>query len=163
MRLILACTIMLNITLRGAKEVKEQLDEIRKRLSDFGPYFKEFVAPELHSAFDELFEKQGASPTRRWRKLAASTIAQKRRKGWDMRILHRKGRLRAAYSKTTGDSSMILKKKSLVYQNRVPYAIYHEEGTPRMAKRTVIARVVRNKNVKRRMNDRLLRFVFSRR
>ena len=124
----------------GLDDLIESLEETRKRLKDFRPFLEDFAKPEMHLQADELFELSGATEWGRWAKLKASTVAQKTRAGYDLRILHRKGRLRRAYTQDSPDSRVKITKNRLLFTNTVPYAGFHESGTSRMPARKVVSR-----------------------
>ena len=133
---------MLNIKLKGTDDTLQLIVDAKKRATDYRKYFENVVTPALYKRFDEIFQREGAvKGFDRWQRLKPSTLAIKRRKGLLLNILQATGRLRRAYTSGT-KSKITTTKKSLTYENLVPYGIYHEQGTQRLPQRTVIARIL---------------------
>ena len=135
----------------GLQSVGMRVFEMQKRFEDRSAFHRDVARPLLLSEFGRIFARQG-DPA--WTPLAPETVEEKTRAGYDLRILHRKGRLRKAYTAPGGtDSEVRITKEYLEFENRVPYAIYHEEGRG-VPMRQVAGQVVANKKFRRTLSDR---------
>ena len=91
---------------------------------------------------EAIFAREGIAP--RWRALAPSTVAEKRRLGLDNGILRRTGKLYRAY---TDGSGARVSDTRFSYTVDVLYASYHEDGTRNIPQRQVFGQIVRQKDV----------------
>lgn len=134
---------MLKIKLAGSEKIIRELEVKHARLTNYRAFFEDVVVPALFARFDEIFEKEGAvGGAPRWKPLRPATLAEKRRRGYRLEILQRKGRLRRAYTGRSSDTRIDITANTLRFQNRVPYGIYHERGGRRLPKREVVGRIL---------------------
>ena len=111
-------------------ELGEEFDNI-----DWTPILNKFLQ-DLETQHEVYFKSEIDPRGSKWAPLAQSTIA---RKG-HMQILYETGRLRDSLQGRTGDSIREVssgegQESFLVFGTSVPYAIYHQDGTARMAQR----------------------------
>ena len=153
---------MFDIKIDGKSLLLETLKEKKKRLTNYREFFEDYVTPALFKRFDDIFEKEGAvSNFSRWRRLRAATILEKKRKGYRLEILRRTDRLQKAYTRRNSDSQVLIRPQSLTYKNLVPYGAYHETGTSRVPKRTVIARLLAYKEFRNDLKNGMSKYLES--
>ena len=136
------------IAIGGFQEQINRLSRIERGIASFRMFFEERAKPLLIEEVEAIFAREGISP--RWKPLAASTVAQKRREGLDNGILRRTGKLYRAYTGGSG-ASISISDTRFAYDVSVPYAIYHEDGTSRIPQRQVFGQVVRSKTFQRNL------------
>ena len=151
---------MLNVRLDGFSKISKQLKEKRQKFTTYREYFENFATPALFKRFDEIFQAQGAvSNFSRWQRLRLATLAEKKRRGYRLEILRRTDRLYNAYRGRTSDTRIAISPDRLIYRNLVPYGGFHETGTSRMVKRTVIARLLAYKEFKRDLSEGMQKYL----
>lgn len=97
------------------------------------------AAVVLRAAEERQFDTEGGN-SGGWQQLAASTVAEKARKGLDPHILQATGRLKDSLTrKFSSDHVERLSADSLAFGSSVPYGIYHQTGTSRMPSRPPLA------------------------
>lgn len=145
---------MLDIRLTGTAAAIQQIDDQKQKLTDYREYFEQTVRPALFRRFAEIFEREGAvGGFPRW---------QQRRSGGEGPILQRTGRLYRAYTGRSAEGRIRISARSLLYENLVPYAIFHETGTRRgLPRRTVVARLLAYKEFRNDINTGLSRFLMG--
>ncbi len=110
------------------KEIQQLLKKIISKIENLRPLMKNITGIMIDSV-EENFEKEGMP---KWKKLSASTIKQRTKKGyWPGRILQKRGELAASITSKYDENSAI------VGTNKV-YAAIHQFGGD----------AGRNKNVK---------------
>lgn len=99
----------------------------------------EAIATGMRHAAERQFDTEGAA-SGGWQALAASTLAEKARKGYPDKILQATGALKASLTQRF-DAAHVerLSADSLTFGSTVPYGIYHATGTRRMPKRPPVA------------------------
>lgn len=145
---------MLDIRLTGTAATIQQIDDQKRKLTDYREYFDRYVRPALFRRFDEIFQREGAvGGFPRW---------QQRRSGGEGPILQGTGRLYRAYTGRSAEGKITISARSLLYENLVPYAIFHETGTRRgLPRRTVVARILAYKAFRQDLNEGLSRFLME--
>ena len=121
----------LTITETGIDQLRREIRAEARQLSDHRRFFRIMVFPVLKRLFREVFRTRGYG---RWRPLAASTIAEKRRKGYSLDPLVRTQVYRAS---STGLRGLRLRPNVLEITSPIIYAKYHEYGTRHIPKRAV--------------------------
>jgi len=101
------------------------------------------IAADLHHDVEEEFRLEGRPP---WQRLAASTIAQRTRKGsWPGKILQRSGRLLASISERSDENSATVGSNS-------DYAAIHQFGGDiriRAQRRSLLLKTLKSGQLKR--------------
>ena len=122
---------MLKLKTSGIKEVRSRVSARREKLANLeGAHLKAAIV--IHSWVMRNFRVEGgmhADAQHRWVPLAPSTIAARVRRGtWPGKKLQVNGILRMGFV-PSGTRRMGK------VENFVPYAVYHEKGTPKMPMR----------------------------
>lgn len=138
----------LHVEVFGETIVRRRFLRFADRAMDMSPAFRE-VARILRDSTAENFRTRGVSGGSRWRDLKPATIAAKRRKGHDPRILRATGRLYGSLigaESATGvarhdltgrfipgakDHVEEVKPDSLRWGSRVEYGVFHQSSAPR--------------------------------
>ena len=144
----------MRINIDGLHRTEQRINRVRQRVQSFKMFFEEVAKPLLIEEVEAIFAREGINP--RWRPLAPSTVAEKRRLGLDNGILRRTGRLYRAY---TDGSGARISDTRFSYTVDVPYAHFHEEGTSRIPQRQVFGQVIRNKTYQRNLTIQAQRYV----
>lgn len=112
--------------------IQAQSGAFRAALLDLQSLWSKFE--DVMSAIGvERFESEGYG---NWAPLADSTVRQKAAHSWPMNILERTGDLKASLS-DPGRAAQTTP-QSMTWGTDVPYAGYHQEGTPKMPARPVL-------------------------
>lgn len=130
----------------GVPVIQRRLSRFGARATDARPAFRR-IAGILNSATAENFRTRGVSGGSRWRDLAPSTRARKKRLRQDARILRATGRLyhslvgtgggagrndlTGRFEPGGGDHVEVVTKDSLDWGSRVSYGVYHQSLAPR--------------------------------
>lgn len=95
----------------------------------------------LREVTEQQFDTQGQHASGGWAPLAASTVAEKARKGLRPEILQATGRMKESLTRRfdSGHIEELRGPDTLAFGSRVPYAGYHQTGTSRMPRRRPIA------------------------
>jgi phage gpG-like protein len=119
----------------GEEQVNRRLLRFEDDVRDASPAFRE-MANMLRSWERRQFASEGSYASGGWAPLAASTVAQKRRKGLDPRILRATGDLMRSLTQS-GDpnADVTIAPLGMTFGTSVPYARYHQTGTRRMPRR----------------------------
>lgn len=91
----------------------------------------------VREVIEEQFDTQGGHASGGWASLAASTVAEKARKGQRPEILRATDRMKESLTRRF-DPEHIEEMRgadTLAFGSRVPYAAYHQTGTSRMPRR----------------------------
>lgn len=126
---------MLTIKLTGVDDAIKMPEDQARLISDHRAFFRIMVIPELKRYFRDVFSTEGFGE---WPPLAASTLAEKRRKGFSSAPLVRTTVYRAS---STGLRSTKVRRNVIEITSQVPYAKYHELGTRYIPKREVFEKV----------------------
>ena len=153
---------MLDIQLSGTDLLIKTLKETKTRLTNYREYFEDYATPALFKRFDDIFQKEGAvGGFSRWRRLRLATLAEKKRKGYRLEILRRTDRLYKAYTGKNSYGRILINPQSLTYKNFVAYGAYHETGTSRTPKRTVIARLLAYKEFRNDLENGMSKYLLE--
>lgn len=119
----------------GEEAVARTLTRLEGRLIDVAGA-EPNLAAEMRSQTQAQFDSEGAAGSGGWAPLAESTIASKRSRGLDMRILHATGALRRSLT-IMGARDSVTRTVGDVFEfgTTVPYAKWHQHGTSRMPRR----------------------------
>ena len=120
-----------SIEVIGIDEAIAAVTAEAKMLTDHRAFFRKMVFPELKKLFREVFATRGYG---KWRPLASSTIADKRRRGYSSKPLVRTGVYRVSSSGLRG---LRLRRNELEITSPIIYAKYHEYGSRHIPKRAV--------------------------
>ena len=136
----------MQITITGIQRTEQRIRKIERSATSFRMFFEQVAKPLLIEEVEAIFAREGIAP--RWRTLAPSTVAEKRRLGLDNGILRRTGKLYRAY---TDGSGARVSDTRFSYTVDVPYASYHEDGTRNIPQRQVFGQIVRQKTYQRNL------------
>ena len=125
-----------SISVTGIDETIKNLQNVARGLADHRDFLRIEVFPELKRIFREVFSTRGFGD---WPPLAASTLAERRRRGFGTRPLIRTGDY---LRNSTGLHGLRLRRNILEIVSPVKYARYHEYGTRRIPERPVFKLVV---------------------
>jgi phage gpG-like protein len=114
----------------GEQILHRRMVRFEAGLIDASDAFREIITI-LRSSTVANFASRGASSGSRWRDLAPSTVARKRRLGLDPRILRATHRLFNSLVKEGSEHVERIGPVSMRWGSRVPYGIYHGSGQPR--------------------------------
>jgi hypothetical protein len=115
---------MLKITETGGDRVRFKINTMAARAKNLTPAYKTFgeYRARRHTA---IFNSQRSPYDEKWTALKPATIAKKRKKGSDPRILHDSLKMRGSfYTKPTA--------RKIEWGYSVPYIRYHVKGTRRL-------------------------------
>ena len=98
------------------------------------------LANDFFTTMANVFEAEGAFEEReKWQELSPTYAAWKARHYPGKKILERTGRmLRSLTIRGSEDNILKIEPMELQIGTRVPYAIYHQTGTPRLPMRKII-------------------------
>jgi phage gpG-like protein len=123
--------VAIEVVVRSA-DVEALLDRLTRRLDDDRPQLLRLV-DQLLEAERERFAGRGA----RWRKLAPSTVKQKRRDGDPRPMIHSGRTMRSLTVRGNPDQRIVIRRDSLTFGTRVYYARFHQKGKG-VPKRTLV-------------------------
>jgi phage gpG-like protein len=139
-------------------ENEQILDREISRFSNGAQDFR-IIAPTLlvtiRDIVREQFAAQGRGLTGRWRKLSERYRKAKEKKYPGQPILRASDKMFNSLMSRTQYSIVSLRKTELIYGTRVPYASYHQNGTPKMARRPII-------DLREQDRDRIIKAVQAR-
>lgn len=94
----------------------------------------------LREAIEQQFDSEGGHGSGGWAPLAASTVAEKQKRGLNPKILQATERLKESLTRRF-DSEHVerLSPDALTFGSLVPYGIFHQTGTSRMPQRQPVA------------------------
>lgn len=142
----------------GEQAVVRELIGIGDRAVDLAPAMDPVMAT-MRRALTRQFDSQGVHGSGGWAPLAPATVARKRARGLDPRILHATRRLRDSLTERGHrDEVAVARHDGADFGTTVPYARHHQFGTSRMPRR----RPVQLPEVDRRQIVRIIqRFVVT--
>ena len=79
----------MQITITGIQQQINRFRKIERSVASFRMFFEQVAKPLLIEEVEAIFAREGIAP--RWRALAPSTVAEKRRLGLDNGILRTDG------------------------------------------------------------------------
>ena len=111
---------------------KAQLKKIQEGLRNARPFFSE-LEKQILQENDTQFSTEGAYLGEKWEKLSQATVIQRGKLGFGAGpILQRTGKLKRSTRKKQVTNT------SLTISNTAPYYKYHQLGTRKMPKRTIL-------------------------
>lgn len=120
----------------GARQIDFAIQGMLRRIDDWRPLWPR-LTELFHATESKQFASEGGVGARgNWVPLSPRYAEQKRRRWGKRKILVASGRLRSSLTARTG--SAIVEDANplkLVLGTRVPYAMYHQTGTPFMPQR----------------------------
>ena len=120
----------INVEVRGLREVRKNLQEMRERAKDLTPAWEE-VLTWWATTNVEQFASRGARWRTPWAPLSPRTLAQKRRQGFLSAPLTRTTRMRAGMTGRPMEHEH-LTHNSLSAGTGAAYAKFHQLGAPRV-------------------------------
>lgn len=112
---------MLKITESGGQRVRFKIASQAAKAQNLTPVHREFGDYRARRHFS-IFNRGESPYDEKWAALKPATIAEKRRKGYDLRILHRKPKLRHTFF-------IHPTARKIEWGYTAPYAKYHVKGT----------------------------------
>ena len=138
---------MLQLDVKNLLQIRKRFEGVQDSLKTISPSLSAAVQQVLQNAFREILDAEGIP---KWVKLSPYTLREKQRLGYgNKRILQRTGRLRRSYSARSSDSEWRTTSTSIVFENYLPYAVYHETGGQRLPARQIIKGILERKAVVR--------------
>lgn len=129
--------IDLTFEVSGDKQLVRSLSRFGDDLKDMRPAFNEII--KLFQRIEKKqFDSEGSHGSGGWPDLNATYALWKSKNFPGKPILQRTQRLVFSLVKDTQDTVKVMKPMEFRMGTKVPYAIYHQEGTGRMPKRKVI-------------------------
>jgi len=113
----------ITFSIEGEVQLIRRLRDIERDLKDWTPEFKR-IGNLLLKTFKHNFQTQGRTLGEPWKRLAPSTIAQKRRKGYPLTPLIATGKMRDSFKAGVGRFHVEI-------SNPVAYFPYHQSRRPR--------------------------------
>lgn len=142
---------MLEAKLQNLTRIRKKFQGIGDALTEITPSLEASVQRVLQDAFERVLDAEGVP---RWRKLSPYTVLEKRRLGYGSKpILERTGRLRRSYIGNSADSAWSRTATSIIFENRLHYAAYHERGGERLPSRPVLRGILEKKAVRRGITE----------
>lgn len=116
------------------------LARVRARAADLRPVFEGPITNRVHAMFGKIFDSEGAYIGNKWKPLSLYTLREKAKIGRaHMGILRRYNALWSSLVKRSSPlGHRVVTPASLLIGTNVPYAVYHQLGTPRLPQRKII-------------------------
>lgn len=144
----------------GEDQMSREILRVSERAEDPRPVLTDIRA-DFYRYEDILFNTQGASGGAAWKPISPNTVASKRKRGMDTRILHETLTLRRSLtSEVPVDAVSRIDRQGLFVGSNVPYGVYHQSTKPR----TVLPRrppVMLTEDVKRNWIKKLQRWLIT--
>lgn len=119
----------ISIKVTGDKKINQDFAALKAALYDINPELKKVSRWILNFVTNDVFQSDGQIISSPWKELKTRTQTEKVRKGFVGKgILERTGDLRRGWK------GRIFGNK-LIFENKVPYAVYHHEGRGHNPKR----------------------------
>lgn len=145
---------MLQVDFQNLLHIRKRFEGVHDSLKTISPSLSAAVQRVLQTAFREILDAEG---TPKWVKLSPYTLREKQRLGYGgKRILERTGRLRRSYSARSSDSQWRTTSASIIFENYLYYAGFHETGSGRLPARHVIKGILERKAVVRGIRQAIL-------
>lgn len=119
----------ITINLLGEDQIVRRFERLEADAADMRPAWKD-IRQLLITGGKQQFNTEGGHWSGGWQPLAPATVEFKRRHGYDVRILHRTGKLRRAAAGGVG-SAFLSTADTMRYGITIPYAVYHQSNAPR--------------------------------
>ena len=142
---------MLQIDVKNLLQIRKRFEGVHDSLKTISPSLSAAVQQVLQTAFREILDAEGIP---KWVKLSPYTLREKQRLGYGgKRILQRTGRLRRSYSARSSDSQWRTTSASIIFENYLHYAVYHETEGGRPPARHIIKGILERKAVVRGIRE----------
>lgn len=128
---------VLNLRTRDITRLRRQVAVLRERAADVTPAWEAFASWFAEQERIQFFNA-GIRWRAPWEPLAASTLAQKRRRGFPPDILVRTGALQRSLSIRPFSIERITP-RTMSVGTRISYAHFHQSGTRRMPSRILLS------------------------
>ena len=155
---------MIRIEIENLDQVRGYLRSINRVNQDLRSFFRDKETPELKKQANRAFGEQGPG----WAPLTRQSAIQKSKRFPGKGILERTGNLKRSY---TSNPFTRYSRKSMQYASSSHIATYHETGTSRMPRRSVLESIARqnrqtvgpllNNWLRAQYRERLRRFGFG--
>ena len=122
-------TIRVNVT--GLDQVQSLLPRLKDVFSSFSQEMKTIGDYLLDFYSNEVYTSEGSTYGTPWAPLSPKYEAQKAKRWGSTTILVASGRMKGSNTLMTTDTYLIV-------QNTTDYAIYHQQGTPKMPQRVLM-------------------------
>jgi phage gpG-like protein len=120
-----------DIEVFGEPVLRRRLMRMHDAVTDAREAFRQVVGI-LERATRRNFASKGSYGGARWAELKPATLASKRRKGHDLRILRATGRLFASLTQQTHEDHVEdIGRTELRWGSSVEYGVYHQSRKPR--------------------------------
>lgn len=129
---------MIRIEFAGLDKAIARLEEMARRLRDLRPAWRS-VLSYLKRATEQTFASQGARIGQQWAPLTEDYERRKSVVYPGQPILRASDAMFRSLVDGTSDSIEEITDRELVYGTRTRHARYHQDGTPRMPKRQILA------------------------
>lgn len=127
---------LIRVVTIGFKELGDLVDGAADRMKNLSPAVAERVREATQAIVRENFETEGAASGHPWPPLKASTVLDRRRKGFPPRpILVRTGRLKRSATLPGSESVFRSTNDSVTVGTSVSYARFHRTGTRHLPRR----------------------------
>lgn len=127
--------MIIKLSAFGEEQVSREILRVGQHAGDATPAMRvlaRFWQHELAANFDS----QGSHASGGWAPLKPSTVADKRRRGLDPRILHATHALRNSLTRPGAAHSIrVIAPHQAAIGTTVPYARFHQSGTSKMPRR----------------------------
>tara|TARA_Y100000310_G_scaffold296063_1_gene328006 strand:- start:291 stop:800 length:510 start_codon:yes stop_codon:yes gene_type:complete len=129
----------LRVDILGIKGKTVLMGVMARKVKNLKPAFED-IADDFYRNEREMFARSGAvgGGFRRWKPVNATYARRKAEQGFGSKILVRTGRLRSSLTSRGGDNHLKIGKLQMSIGTTVPYAKYHEHGTRKMPKRSIL-------------------------
>ena len=145
---------MFEFRIKGFDEAEQKFEDLKGGLQRISPALSARVKDILQKAYGRVFDAQGIP---RWVKLSPWTLREKERAGYGGQpILVRTGTLRRSYVGESPYSRWTTTRTSVVFENRLARAIFHEAGSGRLPRRSVIKGILEQKLVRQALQKAIV-------
>lgn len=142
--------MLIQFDIHGERQIGRELVRVGQYGGDATPQFRAIIRYWQHE-IERQFDTQGRHASGGWAPLAESTIADKKARNLDPRILHATLRLRKSWLRKTmgSDTVLMARPHQAVLGSNVPYGRFHQSGTSRMPRRPIeLTETARRRTVK---------------
>lgn len=129
---------MISVEFVGLDKTIERLTAMARRLRDLRPAWRS-VLSYLKRATEQTFVSQGARIGTQWAPLSEGYAKQKAVVYPGQPILRASDAMFNSLVGGNSDSVVEIQEQELTYGTRTKYARYHQDGTPRMSQRRILA------------------------
>lgn len=129
--------ITVTVTVTGVKETQAGLEKLKDAISHLQPVLQDVGDYMMNFLTNDVFESEGGVYGSSWAELSPSTLIQKLKKYPGRGILEASGKMRYGYNLEVSDQAAIISNNAQS-ESGAYYAMYHQTGTDKMPKRTLI-------------------------